>query len=196
MAWQFQRWLKNIFGERQARTMFHCLQGRLQSLKGFVFFSGFYESVRCDKLYESWYFYVMDYERTEVCHPKLQWTDRCLHPKMIIAASNSWIAHRKGYFASIMWETWVKMGEEEMPRDPSYVHSSRHMGASCYESFFCNSWNDQCHLEAFKNYFFFLLSPVWNLIFLHFSVLVLMWISLSLASKTVTMGIYQMPGEG
>lgn len=59
MAWQFQSWLKNIFGEEQARTIFHCLQDGLQSLKGFLFFSGFFESMRCDKLYESWSFYVM-----------------------------------------------------------------------------------------------------------------------------------------
>lgn len=195
MAWQFQSWLKSIFEERQARTMFHRLRGGLQSLKVFLFFFGFCESIRCDKLYKSWYFYVMGYERTEVCHPKLWWTDRCLHPKMIITAGNSWIAHRKGYFASIMWDAWVKVGEEGMPRDPSYVCSSSHVCASSYESFFCNSWINKCHLKTFK-LFFFLLSPVGNLIFLHFPVLVLMWISLSLASKTGTIGIYQMPGEG
>jgi len=83
--------------------MFHCLQNGLQSLKGFLFFSGFYESIRCDKLYESWYIYVMGCERTEVCDPKLWWTDRCLHPKMIFTVGNSWITYRKGYFASIMW---------------------------------------------------------------------------------------------
>lgn len=116
--------------------MFHSLQDGLQSLKGFLFFSGFYESIRCDKLYESWYFYVMDYERTEIWHAKLWWADSYLYPKMIITAGNSCIAHRKGYFASIMWETWVKMGEKGMPRDPSYVCSSNPVGASCYESFF------------------------------------------------------------
>lgn len=42
-----------------------------------------------------------------------------------------------------------------MPRDPSYVCFSRHMGAGCYESFFCNSLNNENHLEELKNYFFF-----------------------------------------
>lgn len=45
-----------------------------------------------------------------------------------------------------------------MPRDPSYVCFSRHMGAGCYESFFCNSLNNENHLEEFKNYFFFFFS--------------------------------------
>lgn len=100
-------------------------------------------------------FYVMGYEKTEVCHPKLQWTDRCLHPKMTITAGNSWIAHRNIYFTSNTVGTCIKMGEEGMPRDPSYMCSSHHMDAGCYESLFCNSLNNENHLEAFKNYFFF-----------------------------------------
>lgn len=46
--------------------------------------------------HERWLFQVVEYERTEVCHLKLWWTYRCFHPKMIITASNSCIACRKG----------------------------------------------------------------------------------------------------
>lgn len=129
--------------------------------KGFCFvlffLCDFYESIRCDKLYGNWNFYVMGYDRTGVHHPNLWQTDKCLHSQMITTAGNWCLVHRKGSFASTVWEIWVKTGGEGVPRDPSYVCSCRHMGACCCESFFHNSSNTRAtwrHLNITFCFFF------------------------------------------
>lgn len=79
--------VSKLLEEQRGKDSISLCAGWTSKPKGIflVFFSsGFCESIRCDRLYESRYFYVMGYETAEVCHSKLWWTDGCLHPKMFV----------------------------------------------------------------------------------------------------------------